>query len=143
MECRHCQSVELVKVGFQSGKQRYRCKACKRAFLPDAQRGYPEEIKQKALALYMEGLGFRAIGRLLGVSNVAVLKWVRQVAEVLPKPKLPAVVDILELDEAWHFVKKSVENSGCGLLLTVTPSALLTSSSVAVVSQRSSSVGND
>ena len=31
------------------------------------------EIKRQALQLYLEGLGFRAIGRLLGVSNVAVL----------------------------------------------------------------------
>jgi len=28
--------------------------------------------------LYLEGLGFRSIGRILGVSNVSVLKWIRE-----------------------------------------------------------------
>lgn len=37
-------------------------------------RGMPMEMKRQALHLYLEGLGFRAIGHLLGVSNVAVLK---------------------------------------------------------------------
>ena len=35
------------------------------------------EVRQQALKLYLEGLGFRAIGRELNVSNVTVLNWVR------------------------------------------------------------------
>jgi transposase-like protein len=34
-------------------------------------------MKKLALHMYLEGLGFRAIGRLLGVSNVSVLNWIR------------------------------------------------------------------
>lgn len=136
MECKACGSLQRVKIGFQAGKQRYRCKDCGKTFTQGSQRGYSVEIKQKALALYLEGLGFRAIGRLLGVSNVAVLNWVREAADVLPKPEAPAFVDIMELDEAWHFVKKRAESSGCGLLLIVSKSVSLTTNSVAVVSQR-------
>ena len=133
MNCPSCKGTELVKIGFQSRKQRFRCKLCKRTSTENAQHGYPSEIKEKAVALYLEGLGFRAIGRLLGVSNVAVLKWIRQAADALPATKKPAKVDILELDEVWHFVKKRAKSSGCGLLLTVSESVSLTSNLVAVV----------
>ncbi|OAV70329.1 Transposase [Bacteroidales bacterium Barb6] len=35
-------------------------------------------MKKQALRLYLEGSGFRSIGRLLGVSNVSVLNWIRK-----------------------------------------------------------------
>jgi len=77
MQRPRCGSERLVKAGFQSGKQRYRCQECARAFVQRSERGKPPEMKAKAVSLYLEGLGFRAIGRILGVSNVAVLKWIR------------------------------------------------------------------
>lgn len=133
MHCPRCESERLVKSGFQSKKQRYKCKECGRLFVEHSPRGVPPETKAQAIAMYLEGLGFRAIGRLLGISNVAVLKWVRSAAEALPQPETPAFVDVLELDELWHFVKKRQSNSGCGLRLTVNDAPLLTSKQVAVV----------
>ncbi|OAV63858.1 Transposase [Bacteroidales bacterium Barb6XT] len=38
----------------------------------------PGSMKKQALRLYLEGSGFRSIGRLLGVSNVSVLNWIRK-----------------------------------------------------------------
>jgi transposase-like protein len=38
----------------------------------------PTSIKRQALQLYLEGLGFRSIGRFLGVSHVSVQKWIRK-----------------------------------------------------------------
>ncbi|OAV69560.1 Transposase [Bacteroidales bacterium Barb4] len=35
-------------------------------------------MKKQALRLCLEGLGFRSIGRLSGVSNVSVLNWIRK-----------------------------------------------------------------
>jgi transposase-like protein len=133
MQCPRCQSTELVKAGLQSQKQRYKCKQCSRLFVEFGRPGYSSEFKEQALAMYLEGLGFRAIGRLLGVSNVAVLKWVRKAAQDLPPPESKAVVDVLEMDELWHFIKKRVESSGCGLRLTVNDAPLLTSRQVVVV----------
>ena len=52
------------------------------------------EVRQQALKLYLEGLGFRAIGRELNVSNVTVLNWVRAYGlgsrPKTPKPDAPA-----------------------------------------------------
>lgn len=96
----------MVKSCLQSRKQRYKCKQCRRLFVEAGRPSYLAEFKEQAVAMYLEGLGFRTIGRLLGVSNVAVLKWIRQAAKALPEPKATAVVDIFEMDELWHFIKK-------------------------------------
>jgi len=119
MHCIHCASKATVKIGFQAGKQRHRCKDCRKSFTENATKAYPEEIRNQALRLYLEGLGFRSIGRFLGVSNVTVLNWIRQMGKQVSKPKTPANVVILELDELWHFVKKRQKNSGCGLSITL------------------------
>jgi hypothetical protein len=59
-----------------NGKQRYRCKVCGFNYTTGF-RGKPIELRQEALKLYLDGMGFRAIGRVLNVSNVTVLNWVR------------------------------------------------------------------
>lgn len=41
VQCPHCRSIETVKNGTQNGKQRYRCKKCKRTF-----QEYVERIKR-------------------------------------------------------------------------------------------------
>ena len=133
MRCPKCESNAVIRAGFQSQKQRYQCKECRRLFVASHTRGYSQEVKAQALSLYLEGLGFRAIGRLLGVSNVAVLKWVRKAAEALPKPETNTLVDVLEMDELWHFIKKRAKSSGCGLRLTVNDAPLLTSKQAIVI----------
>lgn len=132
MQCSRC-GGDGWKAGLARGKQRYKCKACGYHYTQAQSRHYNQETRQKAIALYLEGLGFRAIGRLLGVSNVTVLKWVRQAALQLPEPEKPTFVDIIELDELWHFVKKRRKNAGFGLVLTVYETEHLPSSSAAVV----------
>ena len=72
--------------------------------------------------MYLEGLGFRSIGRILGVSNVAVLKWIKGVGEKVQKLSLDSSkelknVEIMELDELWHFISKKKTSVGFGWLL--------------------------
>ena len=72
-------------------------------------------MKALAVLLYgMGGMGFSAIGRLLGVSDVAVLTWVRAEAAALPEPVVSPSVVTVEVDEMWHFLKKSLPSSGFG-----------------------------
>jgi transposase-like protein len=78
MNCPHCSSDTSVKSGFAKGKQRYKCKACGYPFtVENKSTAKPLSLKKQALQLYLEGLGFRSIGRLLGVSNVSVLNWIK------------------------------------------------------------------
>ena len=66
-----------------------------------------------ALALLLYAMGntsFCGIGRLLKVSDVSVLRWMRAAALALPKPEMPADVDLVNLAEMPHFIKKDRKN---------------------------------
>ena len=69
-------------------------------------RGKPAAMKALALLLYAMGnVGFGYIARLLGVSDVAVLNWVRDEARKLPEPSTKADVVVVTLDEMWHVAR--------------------------------------
>jgi IS1 family transposase/transposase-like protein len=107
-ECRHCQSSNLTKYGKTGwGNRRYKCKDCKKVMNRPKLRGKSPETKALAILLYGAfSASFRGIARLLNVSDVAVLKWVRNFAKTLERPKIPAPKEgaIIVLDEMWHFV---------------------------------------
>ncbi len=115
LSCKSCGETEATKSGFVRGLQRYRCRACGCNFTNTLPRGKPAAMKAMAVLLYAMGnMSFGMIGRLLGVSDVSVLRWVRAEAEALPEPAVPADVKVLILDEMWHFVKKSQARFGSG-----------------------------
>ena len=111
LKCPKCGSEKRVKSGFNNKKQRYLCKEC-RCHYTVSQRGYPEHIRRKAIQLYLEGNGFRRIERILKVSHVSVINWVKKAGAKLEKvPKKDEKVDVLELDELCVNFKKT---SGSG-----------------------------
>ena len=76
----------------------------------------------KAMAVLLYGMGnmsFNAIGRLLGVSNVAVLTLIRAEAFALPEPEVPAEVVMVEVDEMGYFIKRSLPSYGSGVPMTL------------------------
>ena len=81
MECPECGSNKINKNGQRKEKQNYICKDCGRQFIEnyESPRGYAPEIKQQCLSMYVNGLGFRAIERVMGMHNTTVMDWVRQV----------------------------------------------------------------
>ena len=110
VHCKSCGSVTFVKNGFVRGKQRYRCKACGCNFTDTPLRGKPAAMKALAVLLYAMGnMSFLGIARILGVSDVAVMKWVRAEAQSLPEPEIPADVATVSLDEMWHFLEKNAK----------------------------------
>ena len=120
MECPRCKSTEdIVKSGIMQKRQRYLCKKCHYNFTIHPERGKPMEMKRRAVQFYLEGLGYRSIGRLLGVSQVSVMNWIQSIGEKLPEPAVPDTVEVMELDEMWHYVGKKNENVGYGSLFAV------------------------
>ena len=121
MNCPKCTSVNKVKAGFNNGKQRYKCKQCGCHYTRSTPKGEPIEKKRQAVQLYLEGLGFRAIGRFLKVSHVTVQDWISRSAERLEKlvPLSPARAELVELDEIHHYIGKKTMTSGYGLLLRI------------------------
>ena len=85
--CKHCGSGSFVRNGMAHGHQRYRCKVCGRSFTATPPRGKPPAMKALAVLLYALGnVSQGMIGKLLGVSHVAVYKWVRAAGEGTPAP---------------------------------------------------------
>ncbi len=99
--CPKCQTGESVKAGFVSEKQRYKCKSCGYHFTLN-RKGIHADIKRFAFHLYLEGLGFRAISRIIGVSDVAVARWINPVKENL-LPLRRKKVRLTELHRLEHF----------------------------------------
>ena len=88
-----------------AGRQRYRCKACGRNFTATPARGKPPAMKALAVLLYALGnVSQGMIAKLLGVSHVAVYKWVRAAGEDAPAPSAVPSDGIVQIDEMWHFV---------------------------------------
>jgi transposase-like protein len=119
MKCPRCKSNDKVKNGIIKGVQRYRCKECEYNFTVEKRSGeYSNDIKRKALQLYLEGLGFRSIGRILSVSNVSVLNWIKEFGkEVKDLQSDDKTVEYAELDEMHSFIGNKKTTVGYGLLL--------------------------
>src|SRR5215204_3896378 len=115
--CKRCGSDEHVKNGLMRGQQRYLCKACGLNFTDTPPRGKPLALKVAAVLLYVSGLSMNRTAKLLGVSTPTVQVWLEQFAAAYaqkPEPEGRAVV--IELDEMWHYLKKSPNRFGSGRL---------------------------
>ena len=118
MKCPKCQSEHNVKNGIVRCAQRYKCKKCGNNFSIDYSQVVEKERKRRfGLAMYLEGLGFHSIARLLNVSHVSVMNWVKKYGSELSKIRNPKPVQVMELDELHSYVgfKKTID--GFGLLL--------------------------
>ena len=78
ISCPKCQSQEYVKSGSIKGRQRYKCKTCNYYFsVQKLGKKIDDYVVIKALQLYIEGISYREIERILGVSHVSVMNWVK------------------------------------------------------------------
>ncbi|GKT23505.1 IS1 family transposase [Acidovorax sp. SUPP3334] len=105
LQCTHCQSQEVRKFGIsRHGHQRWMCKACGRTFGEKNHWAIDTETREKALALYAQGMSARAIERVIGVSHNSVLGWVRKEVEgKAVQPPVSGHQQIVEMDEMWSY----------------------------------------
>lgn len=118
MHCPKCRSTKAVKNGVIRSKQRYKCKLCSCNYTQSSLSRTPISLRIKCINLYLEGVGFRGIERLTGVSNVTVMRWVKKLGDNIEKFRTATDekenVSIMELDEMWHFIQKKETNAGSG-----------------------------
>lgn len=118
MDCPKCKSTSKVKDGIVKGKQRYKCSACDYRFSVEHKHNIQPYFRRLALMLYLEGLGLRSIGRLIGVSNVTVLNWIKSYGLKAQNHKPEnSQVDIIEMDEVHTFIGSKKTSAGYGWLL--------------------------
>ena len=133
LRCKRCGSEEHVKNGRMRGQQRYLCKGCGLNFTDTPPRGKPLALKVTAVLLYVSGLSMNRTAKLLGVSTPTIQAWLEQFAAAYaqkPEPEGRAVV--IELDEMWHYLKKSRSRSGSGRLGIVLQGSWWTGNAAAV-----------
>ena len=112
MHCPKCGSDNKVKSGKAKGRQRYKCKECGCNYTQSYKHGYRLDKKILAPQLYLEGNGLRGAGRILGVSNVTALNWIKQFGNNIKESVLENMpheipdLEIVEIDERWHCTVK-------------------------------------
>lgn len=80
VHCSHCGSEEIMRYGrAPNGKQKYRCRACKRQSRENpTPHAYPEERREEILKAYEERSSLRGLERTFGVSRVSVSAWIKK-----------------------------------------------------------------
>ena len=106
-KCQRCkQTTRQNKAGkTEAGSQRYRCMHCQIKYTPEPkQQGYPDEVRMKAIQMYVDGMNLRRIGRHLGLHHRTVSLWVKAHAARLPETPQPETVREAEMDELFTFI---------------------------------------
>jgi IS1 family transposase len=98
------------------GMQRYKCKDCNYNYTK-GRNSKDRSIKRFALELYLEGLGFRSIGRILKVSHVSIFNWIKQYGQNLDLLQNSHEICVTEIDEMHSYIGSKKTLSGSGLLL--------------------------
>ncbi len=118
--CPKCQDNHIIKSGIVRGKQRYLCKNCTYYFTVNKLgKKIDSYYVTKALQLYLEGLSFREIERILGVSHVTVSNWVS--AYKIKKPtnaNYHPTYRIFNHLELLNYLKNKEQLSGAGMIIT-------------------------
>ena len=140
MDCSRCGSRSYVKAGYNYGKQRYKCKDCGYFYSVSYRGRYPKEIKACALRMVADGMGFRQVERALGVSNVTVMRWVRQYGETLVRHASKMLTKeahytMVELDELCTYIHQKKDKSGYGYVLIEIAAPSLAGDSALVIKQ--------
>jgi len=118
MNCPKCNSSTYKKNGTVNGRQRYKCNVCGYNYSVEIKStAFSTSVKRQALQLYLEGLGFRSIGRFLGVSHVSVQRWIKKFGKELEDLKSENEISIVELDEMHTYIGNKKNIAGSGLLL--------------------------
>lgn len=113
MNCPACGHTESVKNGTQHGKQRYRCRHCGKTHTHGWRGQVHPLVKQLAMILCLNGLGFRRIADILGVSHVSVQNWWSLLGREFKDSPLAAEggsFEMVEIDELWHWCGKKRQN---------------------------------
>lgn len=131
IECRFCGSDRVVKNGIIRGKQRYKCKGCgKNQMLNDGRVKYSNKEKYMAVAMYLNNVGFRAIGRVMNIPFQIIHNWIRKAGELVERrankeSTISRNIAILEMDELYTYIQKKSGKYEYGLLLIGTEMKLL------------------
>ncbi len=120
LACPKCQGSQIIKSGVINSKQRYLCKKCKYFFTVNKiGKKINEYYVTKALQLYLEGLSYREIERIIGVSHVTISNWVKSFNVKKPShANYHPTYKIFNHLELIEYIKNKDLLSGAGMIIT-------------------------
>lgn len=118
--CPNCQSDKVIKSGIVQDRQRFKCKSCGYHFTVNKLgKQINEYYVNKALQLYLEGLTYREIERILGISHVSVMNWVKKFGVKRPSnTNYHPTYRIMSADEVARYFSDKSNLKGAGVVLT-------------------------
>ena len=118
--CPNCNSNSIIKSGIINDRQRYKCKNCSYYFTVNKLgKKIDDYYVNKALQLYLEGLTYREIERILGISHVSVMNWVKKYNIKRPyNSNYHPTYKILNAEELSKYFQNIQNLSGAGVVVT-------------------------
>lgn len=118
--CPKCKSNQIVKSGIVKQRQRYGCKKCAYHFtVTKLGKNIDAYYVVKALQLYLEGVSLREIERLLGVSHVSILNWVKKYKIHAPEQyEYHPTYKVLSHQELITYISQKENIANLGMMLT-------------------------
>lgn len=118
--CPKCNSTKHTKSGIVQGRQRYRCKDCGYNFtVQKLGKRIDDYYVVKALQLYVEGVSYREIERILGISHVSVMNWVKSYRVKRPiNQNYHPTYKILTQAELANYMGTPENLKGAGMIIT-------------------------
>jgi transposase-like protein len=121
-KCKYCGYKHCIKMGFtinnKGNKQRYQCKKCKKKFVLRDNRynlkKYPLKLREQVIKAYLSKTSIRGIEYTFNIHNSLISKWikscgkkVKELQDKIKKSDNPKIIDVLEVDELFTYIKKN------------------------------------
>ena len=118
--CPKCQQKNIVKSGIINERQRFLCKDCNYYFtVKKLGKQIDDYFVTKALQLSLEGLSFREIERIIGVSHVTISSWIKKYnIKRPPHSEFHTTYKVFKQSELTEFMQNEENIKGSGLIIT-------------------------
>ncbi|OAB78664.1 transposase-like zinc-binding domain-containing protein [Cochleicola gelatinilyticus] len=118
--CPNCGSTKHIKSGIVNNRQRYKCKSCNYFFTVNKiGKKIDDYYVNKSLQLYLEGLTYREIERILGISHVSIMNWVKKYNIKRPyNANYHPTYKILNSKELGAYFQNTENLHGAGVVVT-------------------------
>ena len=119
-QCPKCNNQNVSKSGIIKGKQRFFCKNCNYNFtVKKLGKQIDDYYVTKALQLYLEGLSYREIERIIGVSHVSISSWIKKYNITRPAhSEFHPVYKVLKQNELIEYISQENNLENSGLIIT-------------------------